>query len=148
MRTYLRPLFAAVLILSAAPGCRPPLTVDQLVSDLQSPSAGKRRRAATDLQTPEGIPEEAIPALLAAARTETDPGALGVMLMTIGKSGVPEARPIIDQYLPTADRGLRTKVGRALQAWFVANGQMAPDAKLPKYWPYGQPGYPPPLSDQ
>jgi hypothetical protein len=142
---------ALALFVFAAPlltGCGPPKTVAEIVTELRDPSAGKREDAAADLQTDDGVPVQAIPALLQAARIERDADSLGVMLMTLGKSGVPEARPLIDQFVFTASPKGRRRAGRALQYSLVANGRMAPDAELPKHWPYRQPSYPPFLPEQ
>lgn len=151
MNAALRHALLALALTSAAiafTGCRQPRSVDQLVSDLHEPDATKRRDAADDLQTDEGVPVQAIPHLLEAARRETDPRTLGMILMTLGKSGVPEAQPLIGDQLATQDKDMRRWVGRALQYWLIANGRLPPNPTLPKGWPYGQPGFPPLLPDE
>mgnify|MGYP006969553876 CR=1 FL=1 len=66
----------------------------------------------------------------------------------LGKSGVPEAKPHIDGALPLPDKDVRRWAARALKYWMISTGQMSPDADLPSGWPYGQPGYPPPLPEE
>ncbi len=92
-----------------------------------------------------GIPAEAIDPLLQAITVERDKKAHGAMLVTLGKSGVPEAKPHIDGALPVPDVAVRRSASDALKHWLIATGQMHPKQKLPKGWPYGLPGFPPPL---
>lgn len=140
--------FALTSAAAALTGCRKPRSVAELVAELQAPDATKRRDAADDLQTDEGVPVQAIPHLLEAARRETDPRTLGTILMTLGKSGVPEAQPLIGEQLATQDKSMRRWVGRALQYWLIANGRLPPNPTLPSGWPYGQPGFPPLLPEE
>lgn len=138
-------LIVSLIVMLAA--CREPRTVPELVSELRSPDARARRGAADDLRTPEGVPQQAIGPLLEAIAVEQDKHAHGAMLITLGKSGVPEAKAFIDAAIPAPDRDVRRWAARALKYWLTANGQLAPDAKLPHGWPYGQPGFPPPLPE-
>ena len=91
---------------------------------------------------------EAIEPLLHAITSERDKHAHGAMLITLGKSGVPEAKPHIDGALPVYDEDVRRWAARALKYWLVATGRMHPDQDLPDHWPYGQPGFPPPMRSQ
>jgi hypothetical protein len=147
----LRRVLAALAITvatTALAGCRPSRPVAQIVVELRDPDPVKRQHAASDLQTKNGVHVQAIPHLLQAASVEQNKEALGAMLVTLGKSGVPEAKGLIDQHIPTTDLGLRKHLGRALRYWYIANSQIAPDAKPPEHWPYGQEGYPPLLPGQ
>ena len=142
-------LTALALALSAAACNRePPKTTADLVADLRNPDPDARRDAADDLRTDQGVPAEAVGALLQAIQVERDKKAYGAMLITLGRSGVPEARPIIDARLPEPDKDMRRWASRALKYWMIANRQLPPDAELPKGWPYGQPGFPPPLPEE
>jgi hypothetical protein len=141
----LRALFFFVLLVIAA--CREPKTTADLVADLRNPSAQERRRAADELRTDGGVPPEAIGPLLQAIQVEQDRPAFGAMMITLGQSGVPEAKPIIDSRIPEPDRDMRRWAARALKYWLIANRQLPPDPQLPSNWPYGQPGFPPPLPE-
>jgi HEAT repeat protein len=132
-------------MLGALSACRDPKTVPQLVGELRHPDPGVRRGAADDLSMEGGVPAEAIAPLLQSISVEQDKKAHGAMLITLGRSGVPEAKPHIDGAIPVPDKDVRRWATRALKSWLIANGQMAPNAKLPEDWPYGQPGFPPPL---
>ena len=141
----------ALLLCGLAPlcfsGCRDPKTVPQLVAELRSPDHKARRRAADELRMDEGVPQEAIQPLLDAIGKERDKYAHGAMMITLGRSGVPEAKPHIDGALPVPDEDVRRWATRALKYWLIATGQMHPDQDMPDDWPYGQPGFPPPLPD-
>jgi hypothetical protein len=130
-------------------GCRrdPPKSVPQLIAQLRHFDAAERRRAADELRMEGGVPADAIKPLLDAIAVERDKAAHGAMLITLGKSGVPEAKPHIEGALPVADPDVRRWATRALKYWLIATGQLHPDADLPDGWPYGQPGYPPPLPE-
>ena len=141
----MRLLALALLVALAVSGCREPRTTADLVSDLRSPSADVRRDAADGLRMDEGVPAEAIGPLLQAAQAEKDRKAFGAMMITLGRSGVPEAKPLIDARIPEPDRDMRRWAARALKYWMIANHQLPPDPQLPDGWPYGQPGFPPPL---
>jgi HEAT repeat protein len=137
-----------VFVLLAALGlcaCRQPRTTSDLVADLRNPSPQERRRAADGLRTDDGVPAEAIGPLLQAVQVERDRGAFGAMMITLGRSGVPEAKPLIDARIPEPDPDMRRWAARALKYWLIANRQLPPDPQLPDGWPYGQPGFPPPL---
>jgi HEAT repeat protein len=137
-------LLAAAGALGAACNRRP-RTVHDLVGLLRHPDPAVRRRAADDLRMDGGVPAPAIQPLLDAIAVERDKKAHGAMLITLGKSGVPEAKPHIDGALPVPDEDVRRWAARALKFWLIATGRMHPDQDLPSNWPYGQPGYPPPL---
>lgn len=132
----------------ASIGCKEPRTTNELVGELRSPDPAARRSAADDLRTETGVPPEAIPALLEAARAEKDPPALGAMLITLGDSGHPDAKPLIDAQIPSNDRDMRRWAGRALKYWMIKTGQMPEAGPWPDGWPYGQPGFPPPLPEE
>ncbi len=134
--------------LAIASGCGRPQSVAQLIGGLRSPEAGTRRRAAHRLQLSHGIPAEAIEPLLQAIAVERDKKAHGTMLITLAKSGVPEAKGHIDGTLPVPDKDVRRWASKALRHWLIANGRLHPSHELPDHWPYGLPGYPPPLPSQ
>jgi hypothetical protein len=139
-------LLAFSLFLSAgAVSCREPKTPVESIADLRSPEAQERRSAADDLRTDQGVPPEAIVPLLQAIQVEQVPNVRGAILITLGKSGVPEAKPFIDQAIATTDRDMRRWAGRALKNWLIATRQVPAEHSWPEDFPYGQPGYPPPL---
>ncbi len=68
------------------------------------------------------------------------------LLIALGRSGAPQAKPFIDQAVMTAaDPNMRRWAGRALKYWLIQTGQLAESYAFPDGWPYGQPGYPPKL---
>jgi hypothetical protein len=140
-------LLLALALSTTTVGCREPRTTDQLVAELRSPDPKSRRAAADDLRMDAGVPPQAIPALLESARAERDPPALGAMLITLGASGHPDAKPLIDAQIPTMDPDMRRWAGRALKYWMIETGQIPKDYAFPDGWPYGQPGFPPRLPD-
>jgi HEAT repeat protein len=147
-RTLLSSLLGYAMVSSIAlAACREPKSVPQLVSELRHPDPKERRHAADELRMDSGVPAEAIRPLLDAITVEKDKYAHGAMLITLGRSGVPEAKPFIDAAIPVADVDVRRWAARALHFWLVATGQMPESQELPDGWPYGQPGYPPPLPE-
>lgn len=147
MASFVRPVLVSLALSLAIPsiGCGHPRTPAELIADLKNPEAPKRRDAADRLRTDQGVPKEAIGPLLEAASTEKDPRVVGAILITLGRSGVPEAKPLIDQQIPSMDKDMRRWAARALKFWMIENHQLDKDAQLPDGWPYGQPGFPPPL---
>jgi hypothetical protein len=143
----MRRILLLLLAVVALAACREPKTVPHLIADLRNPDAAERRRAADDLRMDNGVPAEAIRPLLDAITVERDKRAHGAMLITLGKSGVPEAKPFIDAAIPVPDEDVRRWASRALKFWLVATGQMPEGQELPDRWPYGQPGFPPPLPE-
>jgi hypothetical protein len=129
------------LLGSAACAGMPP---DEAVTALRNPEADMRRKAADSLRTPTGVPQQAIRPLLEAATAEQEPRARAAMLITLGKSGVPEAKPLIDDYVMKASgEDARRWAGRALKYWMIENKQISGEQDFPDGWPYGTPGYPP-----
>jgi hypothetical protein len=119
----------------------------EAIASLRAPDAATRQHAADSLRTKEGVPAAAVPALLSALQAEQDPHARGAMLITLGKSGAAEAKAPIDQAVQTAaDPDNRRWAARALKGWMIQTGQLPATYVFPDGWPYGQPGYPPPLA--
>lgn len=140
-------VLACIAVFAVGSACREPRTVPQLLAELRHPDPQIRRGAADDLRMDAGVPAEAVGPLLEAISVEKDKYAHGAMMITLGKSGVPEAKPHIDGAIPIPDKEVRRWAGRALKYWMIANGQLHPDQELPDGWPYGQPGFPPPLPE-
>ena len=114
------------------------------IGSLGSPDPGVRQNAADSLRTDTGVPAEAIGPLIAAYERDTDPHAKAAELITLGRSGNPAAKPLIDAYVQRAkNQDEQRWGGRALKYWMIQNKQIAPDYNFPDYWPYGTPGYPP-----
>jgi hypothetical protein len=138
---------AVLLLALCVPACGHSMPPGEAIASLRSPDPTTRQHAADALRTKEGVPAEAVPALLDSFQKEQDPHARGAMLITLGKSGSPQAKASIDQAVQTAaDPDNRRWAGRALKLWMVQTGQIPPDYKFPDGWPYGQPGYPPPMA--
>jgi len=138
-----------VMALSLAPlaacGGMPPA---KAMAELHNPSPKVRQSAADSLRGPK-TPPEAVPALLEAVKTEQDLKAKAAMMISLGDSGAPEAKALIDDYVQKASNHDEQKyAGRALKYWMIKTGQLAKDYKFPEGWPYGQPGYPAPLAPE
>src|SRR5262245_18775015 len=126
--------FLAILVTLAA-SCREPHTPADSIAGLDNPDPGERQSAADDLRNDSGVPPEAIRPLLDHYARESVPKVRGAILITLGRSGVPEAKPLIDQAIPTDDRDMRRWAGRALKYWLIANRPMAEGQELPDGWP-------------
>jgi hypothetical protein len=94
------------------------------VALLQSPDWEKRREAADDLSEHNGPPPPAVPYLLAAAQKETNAKALGAILITLGNSGAPEAKPLIEARVNDPDSDMRRWARRGMKNWLKKNGTM------------------------
>ena len=82
-----------------------------------------RRDAADDLGEHNGPPPEAVPPLVAAASRESHPKALSAMLITLGQSGAPEAKPVLDAHMDDQNSDIRRQARKAMKRWQVKNGQ-------------------------
>jgi HEAT repeat protein len=92
------------------------------IAKLESPDWEVRREAADDLADDNGPPKEAVAPLVAAAGKERYPKALGAMLLTLGKSGAPEAKPVIEGHVDSKDTDVRRYARRAQKSWLLKNG--------------------------
>ena len=92
------------------------------IAKLRHPDWEKRQDAADDLGEDNGPAPNAIGPLLAAASAERHPKALGAMLITLGKSGVPEAKPLIDAHVDSPDPDLRRYARKGQKNWLAKNG--------------------------
>ena len=128
---------------SMLPSCRPSRTPDQSIAALKDPSEDTRQSAADELRTDEGVPPNAVQPLLDAYKTEQVPKVRGAILITLGRSGRPEAKPVIDDAVQrAADKDSRRWAARALKYWMIQTGKLSETYQFPDGWPYGQPGYP------
>ncbi len=143
-----RAFFIATAAAALTASCnRHAKSVPVMIANLRHADPRERRRAADGLRLSFGIPAEAIQPLLRAISVERNKHAHGAMLITLGKSGVPEAKAHIDGALPVRDEDVRRWAARALAYWLIATGRLHPAEDLPDNWPYGQPGFPRPLAD-
>src|SRR5262249_45066618 len=62
--------------------------------------------------------------LVAAAAKEPNPKALEAMLLTLGESGAPEAKPAIVAHVDDKDADLRRAAHKAMKRWQAKNGQV------------------------
>lgn len=124
--------FALSVVALAGVGCRRDRAQSpaERIAMLQSPDAGERRDAADDLMDDDGPPPQAVPYLIAALQREQDSKTYGVMLLALGKSGAPEAKPYIEANLQNPNKGVRERAEKALELWSRRN-------------PYGTPVGPP-----
>jgi hypothetical protein len=143
MRVWnLLPLLAVLAI----PACHHAMPPDEALAAIHDGDPKVRQHAADALRDGNVVPGPAVPALLQAVQTEQVAYVRGAMLITLGTSGAPQAKPIIDQAVQTAaDPDSRRWAGRALKAWMIQTGAIPAETKFPAGWPYGQPGYPPPM---
>jgi HEAT repeats len=134
----------AIVALLFAAACGHHMPPDEAMANLNNPDAKVRSNAADALRTENGVPPNAIPLLVQSVQKEGDPHAKAAMMITLGKSGDPQVKPMIDAYVQQAQsEEERRWAGRALKYWMLQTGQIPADYVFPKGWPYGQPGYPP-----
>lgn len=147
------PVTALVLALAASSvtGChrdRAYSPADRIAM-LQSPDPGQRRDAADDLMDGGGPSPQAVPYLIAAIQREQDPKTYGVMLLALGKSGAPEAKPYIEANLQNPNKNVRNRAEQALVYWSQRNpnGVPPPNMAPPPEMPVEpqEPGAPPQL---
>jgi hypothetical protein len=94
------------------------------IARLTSPEWKERREAADDLGEHENPPVEAVGPLIAAASRETAPKALAAELLTLGWTGAPEAKPVLEAHLGDHDDDVRRAARKAMKRWQTKNGQM------------------------
>lgn len=144
MRTWTKLPLLAVL---ALPACGHAMSPDEAVNSLRDPNPRVRQHAADSLRAGGAVVGGAIPILLQDLTAEPEPFVRGAILITLGTSGAPEAKPVIDQAVMTAaDPDSRRWASRALKAWMIQTGAVPANGAFPPGWPYGQPGYPPILA--
>jgi hypothetical protein len=143
----MRSITVLFLAITISLGCGPSRTPAEAVADLRSPNPETRMIAARDIESgaQAGLTPDIIGALLQSAQSETDPKTKGAVMIALGYTGIPEAKPLLDQYVQTNDRDQRRWGARALKKWAVKAGQVPPTYEFPDEWPFGTPGYPPPL---
>jgi hypothetical protein len=143
MHTCLRVIVLSTTLLTAS-ACGSSMPPDVAITELRNPEANVRRNAADSLRTDAGVPPNAVRPLLEALATEQDPPVRGAILITLGKSAAPEAKPVIDQAVQQAsDPNMRRWAARALKYWMLETKQLPQNYEFPDGWPYGTPGYPP-----
>lgn len=127
-------------------GCRSPKTPSESMSLLQSPDPDERQDAAKDLMDDGGPPREAVPALIQALQREQDPDTYGVLLVALGKSGAPEARPYLEVNINNQNKHVRKSAEKALELWARKNpnGVPVPPPAMPAPPPDAPAGGAPP----
>ncbi|MBK8252724.1 MAG: HEAT repeat domain-containing protein [Polyangiaceae bacterium] len=142
-----RVLLVAVVALGAlgmsTAGCRRANSQADAMMMLQSPDPGERRDAADDLMDGQPTPQT-VQALIAALEKEQDAKTYAMILLALGKSGAPEAKPYIEANLGNKNKVVRDRAEKALQMWSARNPNgVQPGAGVPPL-PGEQPGAPPP----
>lgn len=94
------------------------------LAKLDSPDPGARKDAANDLDSRSGVPANAVAALVKAASKEQDPRALEAMLSTLGDSGAPDAKPILDAHADDPNDDVRRADHKAAKKWAEKNGEV------------------------
>ena len=144
MSTLRTATMVLALAFSSGLACTPPMSTDMAIAELRNPNPNMRQGAADRLRGDKGVPDEAIQPLVEAAAKEQDPAAKGAMMITLGRSGKPEVKDLVEQYVQTAKgKDERRWASRALKYWMIEKGSLAPNESLPDGWPYGTQGYPP-----
>jgi HEAT repeat protein len=123
--SMLAAVFAFSLCAAASSGCRRD-DARSPYSMLQSPDADERRHAADELMDDNGPMQGDVPYLIAAIQREQNPKTYGVMLLALGKSGSPDAKPYIDSNLRNQNKDVRERAERALELWSQKNPNGAP----------------------
>jgi len=128
MKTQILAVCILSPVLALAPlgllGCGHPRSPAELEAGLDSPDPAERRNAADGLRSRDGVPQEAIPKLLATIDKEQNPEAYGAEMITLGASGVPEARPYICKKIGGGEGGdvrMSRWASHALTAWLKKN---------------------------
>lgn len=133
----------------AGAACGPKLTPAENIQNLRDPDPNVRRKSADALRVgaEKGKPPpEAIQPLLDQLKAEPEPKVRGAILITLGASGLPEVKPLLEDAVRAAKtRDEQRWAGRALKYWMINSGAMPETGPWPDGWPFGQPGYPPPL---
>jgi hypothetical protein len=141
---------AAALLVPAA-GCAPSRTPAEAKADLTAADPEVRMRAARDIEATSRdntLSPDVVDALLAQAQKETDTKTKGSIMITLGYTGDPRAKPLLEAYAQTSDVDQQRWAGRALKKFAVKSGQLPATHEFPDSWPYGTPGYPPPAVKQ
>ncbi len=116
---------SAFFVVLALTGCaRPPMAPDAAITSLRSADADTRRRAAEDLRRddPDGVPTEAVPALITALASEPQPAVRGAILLTLGRSGASEAKGAIEGEIAIeTDPQVKRQAKHALKEWTAQN---------------------------
>lgn len=122
------------------------MTTQEAIANLKSPDLETRWKSADALRggvTGKKVAPEAIAPLIEAMKTEQEPKARGAMLTTLGASGAPEAKPVIDEWVQKAATPDEQRwYGRALKTWLIETGAKSKEDAWPDGWPYGTEGYP------
>jgi HEAT repeats len=133
----------------ATAGCGHPRSPAELEAGLDDPDPVVRRKSADGLRHGDEVPAEAIPKLLAAISKEQDPEVYGAELITLGASGVPDAKPLICKSIgggPSGDVRMSRWASHALTAW-MRNNPTAPGCSGTPLTPAGAtPASPPPAA--
>lgn len=144
-----------VLALTAATaltaGCRPPKQPRELASTLlSSPNPDERKDAAHDLRDDDGPPMDMVPALVNALNREKDAEVYGQILLTLGASGAPEAKPYLEVNINNRNRDVRRAAEKGLELWSKKNpnGVAPPTIPVLPGGPAEPPGPPPPPPPQ
>ena len=116
--------WAALFVVSTLTftACRHSDSFQDRVARLSSDDPSDRRSAADALRANGGPPQEAVPYLFQAISHERDAGAYGAMMITLGASGVPQAKPLIEANLRSSSASIRRWAGTAMDYWVARNG--------------------------
>ena len=121
------------LAFSSGLACTPPMSTDMAIAELRNPEWRMRQGAADRLRGDKGVPAEAIQPLIEAYNKEQEPAAKGAMIITLGSSGKPEVKDLVEQYVQIAKgKDERRWAARALKMWMIAERLARPQREPPR----------------
>ena len=111
---------------AALAGCRsdaPPRNAAQM---LQSADPDTREDAAKDLASDDGPTPDMVPMLIAALEREQNSDVYAALLIALGKSGAPEAKPYLEVNTHNKNKGVRRGAEKGLEYWARKNPNGVP----------------------
>ncbi|MFO0593108.1 MAG: HEAT repeat domain-containing protein [Polyangiaceae bacterium] len=93
---------------------------------LESPDEDDRRAAIKEMLQTGGAHPQEVPMVIEALKREPDPKNYGMMLLLLGKSGAPEAKPFIDANIENPNKFVRERAFAAREMWVKTHVNYAP----------------------
>jgi len=135
------------LLTLATSACGGGMTAAEAQMNLSDSDAAVRLKAS---RTVEGDAKEGslqgpvIDQLVGMASTESDRKVKGSVMIALGYTGDPRAKPLIEAYLQTTDKDEQRWATRAWSWYLIRTGKYPEGHKFPAKFPYGTEGYPEP----
>ncbi len=138
--------WALLALLSTA--CGPSRTAAEAKADLSASDAEVRLKASRNIEdeakSTSALPADVLDELLAKVEKEPNAKVKGSMVIALGYTGDPRAKPIIEAYLQTSDPDQQRWAGRAWSWYLIRTGKFPEGHKFPPKFPYGTEGFPEP----